>query len=309
MKKSILSTLVLAVLFSTAAGAAVAQTTLELNEFTGISIGGSFDVSIVKGTGYQAVVTVEDAFLPYLECKVNGRTLSIDLDERKVPSEVRKQFRAKGTPTPEFKALITVPGVLQSVALSDKAVLRDCDGVFDDAKVSINLTDNAIARNVDVKSQAVHIYLQNKSAGDFKVNSKVLEVEAGNNTNLRIEDNSDLSDYQIQGSTNVTATVQTATLKISAKGNSEMKLSGTASSAVYELSGTSEVSAEEFEVPDARVTMSSVSVLKQGAYKTLTVNLNGGSTLLFANDPVVTVENIKSSTMARISTGRKPATI
>ena len=67
--------------------------------------------------------------------------------------------------------------------------------------------------------------------------------------------------------------------------------------------------AASFEVPDAEVKMSSVSKLTEAAYKTLKVNLNGGSTLYFINDPSVTIENIRSATMTPGYSGRKSVSL
>ena len=83
-----------------------------------------------------------------------------------------------------------------------------------------------------------------------------------------------------------------------------MSVSGSGNTAVFDLNGTSEVDAFGFEVPDATVTMTSVCKLGESAYRNLIVNLNGGSSLYFANEPTVSIENIKSSTMTRASGAR-----
>ena len=82
-------------------------------------------------------------------------------------------------------------------------------------------------------------------------------------------------------------------------------ISGSGNRAEFDINGTSEVDASAFEVPDAVVKMSSVSKLTEAAYKSLRVNLNGGCTLYFLNDPSVTIENIRSATMTPDTSSRK----
>ena len=303
MKKSILIALLLSLLSGTGAVAATRQASINLNPFSAVSIAGSFEVSFLQGSDYRALITVEDAYMDYVVCKVDGKILTIDLDERKVPAEVKRQFRGKGAPELVLSAVIYVPELIQSVTLSDKAVLKDTEDVFDKAKVYFDLSNTAAIRNLSLSSQAVKITMQNKSTAELGVRCQVLEASTSNYAYLKIDDNSEESGYTLQGSSQVVARCNTKQLNINAKANSEMTVSGSGDYAVYTLGGTSEVNASAFEVPDAKVSMSSVCLLNQSAYRNLTVKLSGGSKLLFSNEPKVTVENIKSSTMSRVSGG------
>lgn len=304
MKKWILSALLPAFLFCVEAGAAVRQTSINLTPFKSVSIAGSFSVSLVRGSDYRALVSVEEGYMDYVVCSVNGTVLTIDLDERRVPSEVKKQFRGKGTPDPVFSAVVYVPELVQSVTLKDKAVLSDTDDVFDKSKVVFELKDNSSAKQMELSSQAVYISLQNKSVADFKLNCRQMEAETSNSSSLNIDETSEESSYSLQGSSKIVAKSRSSRVSVKTKSNSNLTLVGTGDSISYNLSGTSEVNAVDFEVPDAKVTMTSVCLLSQSAYRNLTLNLNGGSAVFFLNDPQVTIENIKSSTVSRITNGK-----
>ena len=124
-----------------------------------------------------------------------------------------------------------------------------------------------------------------------------------------MEQQSEESEYSLQGTSKVVSYCTTEKLSVSTKSNCYMVVSGSGNKAEFNINGTSEVDAASFEVPDAEVKMSSVSKLTEAAYKTLKVNLNGGSTLYFINDPSVTIENIRSATMTPGYSGRKSVSL
>lgn len=293
--------MLLSMLSGFSAGAAVKQSSINLTPFSNLKVAGTFSVSLVRGSDYRALITVEESYMDYIVCSVTDNVLTIDIDERRVPSEVKRQFRGKGTPDPVFSAVIYVPELIRSVELDDKAVLCDSEDVFDKSKVTFDLDDNSNMNNLEVSSQHVEISLQNKSTADVKVSCTKLEVDTSNSSNLTIVETSEDAAYSLQGSSKVVAKSRTVHMEIKTKSNTTMTLYGTGDSITYNLSGTSEVNAMGFEVPDAKINMTSVCALYQAAYRSLTLNMNGGSALYFKNEPQVSIENIKSSTVSRVA--------
>ena len=308
MKKLMMTLLSVSLLFSTGAGAATQQYSRQLKPFSDLVVSDDFVVSLVRGTDYRALLSVEEAYADYITCSVSDGVLTIALDERKVPVDVKRQFRGKGTPDPVFSAVVYVPELLKSVSLSEKAVLRDTEDLFDKASVSFELSGNATVKPITVSSLDVKIKMQQKSTADFKVLScKRLTVETMNSSSLIIDENSEDASYSLQGTSKITAKSHTSRIGVRTKANCTMSLYGSGDSAVFDINGTSEVDASSFEVPDAIISMSSVCLLKEAAYRSLSLNLNGGCTLMFANDPSVTIESIKSATVTRLS-GSKAST-
>lgn len=247
--------------------------------------------------------------MEYVNCSVSGSILEISLDERKVPIDVKRRYRSKGVSDPAFSAIIYVPDLLQSVVLDDKAVLYGTEDVFDKARVDFELSGNSSLEKLSVSSLVCRIALKNKAGADLSFTGGECVVEASNSSTLRIvEHQSEVSRYTIQGTAKVESLCTTSTLNVYTKANCTLRVTGSGDKAFFDINGTSEVDASAFEVPEASVTMSSVCKLSEAAYKTLRVNLNGGSTLYFANDPAVTIENIRSASMSRISSGKSGAT-
>lgn len=306
MKKLIVSLLCGLLVTSTGAFAATRQYSRPLTPFSGIDVSGQFKVSLVRGSDYRALLSVEEAYIDYVICEVKGSTLKISLDERKVPSEVKRQFRGKGTPDPEFSAVVYVPELLQSVVMSDKAVLQNTEDLFDKSRVTFKLSGSSSVKNLKVSALTVDIALENKSEGEFDLTCRDCKVQMSNSSELKlVEQQSETSTYVLHGSSKLRSRCTTGLLSVYTKSNCVGLISGSGNRAEFDINGTSEVDASAFEVPDAVVKMSSVSKLTEAAYKTLRVNLNGGCTLYFLNDPSVTIENIRSATMTPDTSSRK----
>lgn len=283
--------------------AQTAQYAVSLEPFSGADVSGPFEVSFVRGAQYRALISVLEPYKDYVTCEVIGGVLNLTLDERKVPSEVKKQFRGKGTPDPFYRAVVYVPDLLRSVHLSGKAVLQDTEDLFDKARVSFELEGNAQLRSLQVSSLIFSLDMKGKSSAEFSINCQESEITLGGSAVLNLTGESTRCEWQAQGSSKLNADCKASHFALSGKGNSDASLSGRAENAVYDLSGTIEVDASRMQVSSADVKMSSVCKLSINALESLKVNLNGGSVLNFAGEPVVTIDNIRSSTMSRLKTG------
>lgn len=290
----------LAALCSVTLKAQTAQYSVDLEPFSGVSISGPFEVSLVRGTQYRALVSVLEPFKEYVVCEVSGGILTVTMDEKKVPSEIKKQFRGKGTPDPFYKAVVYVPDLLRSVQLSGKAVLSDSDDVFDKARVSFELEDNSKLKSLQVSSLVFSLEMKGKSSADFVLSGRKSEISLAGSSSLTLDSESEECDWHLQGSSKLNASCKAVTFTLNAKGNSNTKVSGKADEAFFQLAGTSEADASRLEVSSADVQMSSVCSLSVNAVNSLKVNLNGGSTLLFAGEPSITVDNIRSATMSHL---------
>lgn len=304
MKKMFFTLMCGVLLFNAGAGAVTGQYSRTLSPFSGVDISGPFEVRMVRGSEYRALLSYEEAFDNYVICEVRNGILVLSLDERKVPGEVKRQFRGKGTPDPVFSAVIYAPDLLQAVNMSGKSVLYDTEDMFDKAKVNFDLSENAVLKHMSVSTLSFKVSLRGKASADFTVGCREFSAETANSSVLKVEENSEVSNYYLQGSSRVTAKSQTGDLNVHTKSNCTMTVSGSGNAAAFELNGTSEVDAFGFEVPDATVAMTSVCKLGESAYRSLKVNLNGGASLYFANEPSITIDSIKSSTMARSSSAR-----
>ncbi|MBR4809385.1 MAG: DUF2807 domain-containing protein [Bacteroidales bacterium] len=309
MKKLLTTILAFAALGCGMLSAQAVQYSLDLAPFTTVEVSGPFEVSLVRGQQYRALISVLEPFKDYVVCSVSGGVLSIDLDERKVPMEVRRQFRGKGTPDPVYSAIVYVPDLIQAVNLSGKAVLRDTEDLFDKSRTVFTLNDQASVKSLYLSSLIFQLEMRGKSTADLTVSCRQTFVNVFGSSSLIMDEQTAESEYTLAGSAKARVKSKTTAFSVVAKANSSMTLVGTGDGANYELSGTSEIDASLFEVSDADVRMTSVTRLSVAAANVLKVNLNGGSTLQFSGEPSVCIDNIRSASMTRIQGRNEKSTL
>ena len=188
MKKIL--TVAVAALLAMCSGALQAQTaqySIDLEPFSGVDISGPFEVSLVRGSQYRALITVLEPYKEYVVCEVDGGILKLDLDEKKVPSEIKKQFRAKGTPDPIYKAVVYVPDLLRSVRMSGKAVMHDTEDLFDKARITFSLEGNSVVKSLQLSSLVFVLEMKSKSAADFTIDGRKCEVSIAGSSSLNLK--------------------------------------------------------------------------------------------------------------------------
>jgi hypothetical protein len=307
MKKLLTTIAAIAALGCGMLSAQAVQYSLDLAPFTTVDVSGPFEVSLVRGQQYRALISVLEPYRDYVVCSVSAGVLSVGLDERKVPLDVKRQFRGKGTPDPVYNAVIYVPDLIQAVNLSGKAVLRDTEDLFDKSRIAFTLDGQSSVKSLYLSSMIFQLDMRSKSTADLTVNCNQTHVNLVGSSSLTMDEQTENSHYTLAGSSKARVKSKTGSFSVLAKANSNMTLVGTGDGANYELAGTSEIDASLFEVSDADVRMTSVTRLSVAAANVLRVNLNGGSSLQFSGDPSVSIDNIRSASMTRIQGRNEPA--
>lgn len=299
MKKVILS-IAAVIAAALTMNAQVKQYSFDLTPFNSIEVSNDFEVSVVNGDVYSALLSVDEPYRDYVTCGVNGSVLKVSLDEKKVPSEVKKLYKGKGAVPPTFRVTVTMPDRLQAVKLSGKAVFFEARDVMSHDDVTITLTDNAVVKTMDLEARDVFVNVEKKAYANLAITCDKLSVNAAGSSTVTINQKVKTTDCKVQGASNVTISGSTEALGFNIKGNNaKATLSGQAVNAEYNIGGSANVNASALECDNAVVKMNSICTLNQAASKNLSVDLSGGATLIFSGDPIVRVENIKASTMTR----------
>jgi hypothetical protein len=98
--------------------------------FSGISVGGSFEVEVKSGASQSVEVEADDNVIKYIETNVSGDVLKIRLSGMHGLSNVH------------LKVLITTPG-LESIKASASADVKVLDVLKGDGKISFEATSSA----------------------------------------------------------------------------------------------------------------------------------------------------------------------
>ena len=299
MKKVLFTVIAFALAAAVSANAQVKQYTHDLTAFSAIEVSNEFEVSVVAGDTYSVVLSVDEPYRDYVSCMVTGNTLSISVDEKKVPADVKKIYKGKGVAKPTFRAAVTLPTAVESVTLHDKAVFFEAKGVMSNEAVSISLTDNAQIKTMDLSATNVNVTLDKKSSANIVANCTNLLVNAAGNANLNIDQNAGVSEFKLQGSCNVSATGTCEEFKLTSKGSAKSTFSGTAKTADYNCEGTSNTNTLMMVCDDANVLMKGSCTLLQAASHNVKLNLSNGATLTYAGTPAFDIESIKSASVNR----------
>lgn len=296
MKKLFYSALalVIATLTLGSANAVAAEKEYEVNlpNFTSITADSDFQLTVTRGNAYSVTLYVEETLYTYVQAGVKGTTLSISVDSKKIPAEIKKAFRGKGN-EPVYRAVVTMPGNLQTVELMDKAVLVALDDVFDEASFRLVLSDNSNCNPFTVNSKSLDVKLDKRANAEFTAESENVKIDLSGSSNLSLTQKADVVEVYQAGSSNFLFNGSSDKMALTVKGTAKSVLNGTVPTVNYVLSGSSNVNAVNLVSEDAFVEMNSICTLVEAASKNLHINISNGASLTFKNDPVFHITAIK----------------
>ncbi len=271
----------------------------ELPAFSRIVLGGEFSLDIRYGKQYRARMAVEELFGDYVQFSVADSTLTVTMDERKVPGEVRKLFKGKDSRSPEFRIEVTMPETLRELALDGRAALVAADDlVFDDSCVSVKLSDNARIASVAFKADRIRLSLDRKADATLSVACDSLSVTLAGGANLDLTHRTAASAFAVSGSASLLVRGETGLLKLDAKGFSKSILNGKAPVVRYRIGTSSQVNAVSLDNARAFAEVAGLnSSLTTAAADELTVDLGTGATVYFLNDPALHVLYLKNASL------------
>lgn len=300
MKKLIAFALGLCV--AVAASAQVKQYVYELAEFDALSVANEFDVTVAYGEQYSLVLTVDEPLKEYVNFNVKNGLLAISLDEKSIPSDVKKMYKGKNTPDPTYRIEIFTPGEIGNLSFKDKAILTAVRDVPAKEKLTFTATDNALIRTFQAEAKEVELNIDKKVSAIVTLNAAKVKANVAGSSNVELTCASKSADVTVAGSSKLVFHGELETLDFNIKGSANSVINGSCDSAVFTCAGSSEVNALNITADDANVSMSGLCTLTEAASKKLKVELSGGSTLIFNNNPEIDVVNIKSSSLLRYGT-------
>ncbi len=274
--------------------------------FTGVSVSGDFEFSLVSGETYGLTMDVSEEFAEFVSAEVVDSVLVIKVEDKKELSDIWKSFRGKNAPSPVFRASVSSPALLSSISISGNGSLKALDAVCDTSSVVFTVKDNASVGTVSVASSRVALNLSKKSSGEFRLDCDTLKVIAGGSAEctLRCSEASQV-EMELSSNASVVFAGESERISVAAKGTSKAIFNGTAPYAVYNLSGSADVNALNIKVKEANITMSGICSLMQGASDWIFLNLSNGATLTYSGTPQIHIGNIKNSSVQRYEAGKR----
>ena len=271
----------------------------ELPAFSRIVLGGEFSLDIRYGKQYRARMAVEELFTDYVQFSVVDSTLTVTMDERKVPGEVRKLFRGKDSRKPEFRVEVTMPETLRELQLEGRASLAAADDlVFDASSVTLRLSDNARIASLALGTDRVRLELDRRADATLSVTCDSLSVNQTGGSNLDLTQRTVASSFAVSGNATFVVRGETGLLKLDAKGFSKSILNGKAPVVRFVVGTSSQVNAVSLENARAFVEAAGIGAsLTVAATDELTVDLGTGASVFFLNEPAIRVLYLKNASL------------
>lgn len=301
--------LVTAFIYLSASGlsaASLSEYEVKVDKFSELEVSSNFELTIERGMRYGVKIIVDAPYKNYVQCAVSSSVLSIYVDERKVPSEVKKLYSGRDIQPATFRAIVTMPSSsLTCLKLNDKASILEIDDVVSAESFKLVMNDNSKIASIACKTGSAELQMNNKASAEIEVDCQTLKLDANSNTSGKIKLKAKEAELNLNSNAGFDFDCDCQSITLVTKTTSKAVLNGRSSYVYFNLSGPSSVNAEKLECEDANVAMNSLCQLVEAASKTLTVNLSAGATLKYLNSPQINILNIRVSTMVPYEQGKE----
>lgn len=270
----------------------------DFSSFNSISVDNDFAVTFEKSNKDYAVrLRVDSVLKEFVQTYVKNRKLYIELEQKAIPSDVRKLYRNKDA-RPVMEVTVYAPEFINDISMSGASSLTVSEEL-ECNEFTLTLTESASVQKLIVDATNLTINSDNKSSGILTLYADHLILNTAGNSSLDVDTDSELVSVYAAGNSKVNLNGKAVTTELKAQGLSKTVLEGQTVDLIVEGSNSSNVDAINFKTANAKVNLSGLCKVTEAATDTLVVNLSGNSTLVFDYDPVIKLESIKSSTMTR----------
>ena len=278
MKRILVS--ILSIALSTAAWAQAPQMQEEksypVTGFESVTVGSHFEATLQEGR-CNVKVNADKALLPYVQVYVREGVLYIDLDEKSIPSDVKKIYRGKNAPVPVVSAIVTLPSA-KILTACESALLKSNGSVFADS-ILVCIEDKATVRDFKLEAEKATVTLTKSAQAYFSLESPdaTLICEGGSRCEVAFKG---------------------ALLKADLNGTSRCAVTGEAESFSFQSKRFAKLDALQLTAPRIKADMKGASEACIQADGSLSVHLTGGSELYYTGFPTIQVDEIIHSTFA-----------
>lgn len=295
---------------------------LPVSDFNTVNVANDFEVTLDKGDcGVR--LTVDNALSPYVQVYVRAKTLYIGYDDKSVPKDIKKLYKAKGAAQPTFRAVVTLPE-LAGLTMTDNATVTSAVE-FPSEFFQLTVGDKVQVKSLSVIATTASVTMTKNAQAvlALKVDDKI-EINNDGNTNLKLSANT--NNLQLSGTGNATVSIGAETpsatvngngnakLALAAKadvinanalGSSKLVLSGEAKDLVVRGEKSGDIDADGLLTTNVNVNMSGSSKASVNVSDTVEATLVGGSTLFYSGTPNFQIGKIVKSTLAPKGTALK----
>ena len=186
--------------------------------FSSVQAGSFFEISFIPSDEYRVRIVTDSMIENYILAYAKEGTLYLDVDEKAMPSDVRRIFKAKNP-------VLAIPHV-EIYSPAPRSVSITGNSVIVADSFSLALSKTAAVKKLDVRAGKVMLDLDNRSQAYMSVEAESLNVQSSHNTmaELRI-DVRNLAVYA-DGFASVELFGNAVKMTVSTEGSSKISLEG-----------------------------------------------------------------------------------
>lgn len=287
------------------ASAQVVEINRDFSSFDAIDVSYDFDVRLVSSRrNYSATLTVDSVLADYIQAYVKKNVLYITIDKKSLPSDVKKLYKGRKAEAPVLNVVVSTPEPLCSVKLAGKSTLY-VENELRCKDFSISLLESSRLKKLALDATNVSINLADKSQAEFDVNAESLEITASGSSSAYIGHSSEHLALNTTSNADLELEGQTLVAELKAAGSSKTCIKGKTRELIVNGSGNANIDAINFRTADATVKLSGTCKLTEAASEKLSIEMSGSSSLVYDGDPVISIVNIKTSSVSRYGEGKK----
>lgn len=144
-----------------------------VGEFHAVVAGSTMELTLQESSQYQVKVMADKALMPYIQVYVRSRVLYVDLDEKSIPSDVRKLYKGKNAPVPVTRVLVSAPR-LTKVTGTDSSIISSYGGIVAD---TLSLSDKSVARDILLRVPSPRVIMDKSARGSIIYSGEVISLE------------------------------------------------------------------------------------------------------------------------------------
>lgn len=300
--KSVFAILVGGLALCSVASAQTRSVSHSLSPFNQVNVSGtvgssSFVVDVKQSASYAIDLVIDELIAEYVQAIVKKDVLYLAIDEKAIPSEVKKLYKARNAAPCVLRATIYTPD-MNTLEAADKSIIA----VYDEFKTdtfTLTMKEKSALKELKINSKSITVNLSDGANAVMTVAADDMSVNASNKSILNV--NVDCVNLSLKQSGNSESTIEGnyVDVKVDNGGFSKAKIVGKGNSMSTSLSGTASVDAINLKVASCDAVLSNHSSLYEAASENLKLDLSGSSTLVFDGNPVIEIVKINSSTVNR----------
>ena len=277
------------------------QISHDFSAFDALDVNFDFDVRVVESRNYSISLNVDDALKDHVQTYVKNHTLYITLNEKTLPSDIKKLYKGRRSSRPVLEATVYTSEPLTSIKMSGTSNIS-VNSDIECRDFRLDLSESANVSRLTVDASTVTVNAAGKSHADMKLYADNIKINAAGSSVLELEQDSENLEIVAGGSCEIRLEGETLNASLTASGSSNVALAGKTGRLDVTGSGTSDISAIDLKTSECSAKLSGSCKLYEAATETLHVDISGNSTLIFDGDPVIDIIGVKSSTLQRYST-------